>query len=203
LSSEIVTGQITDIRFLIRKDDSAVNKNTVKDHSRDEEEEGFVQIPVIEKRRITIDSNVIIAAAFSKNDPDNSASQRVIIKCRTQDIPMLTDIIADECLKRARKPNSRVSASAMNMILNEISFEIMELKPIPSADELAKKYKIRDKRDLKILFSADMTDSVIIITQDKDFFEGVEGIKARIIDIYEYDKEGRTCEECETANSQE
>ena len=33
-----------------------------------------------EKRRVTIDSNIIIASVFSKGNPENSASQRVIVK---------------------------------------------------------------------------------------------------------------------------
>jgi len=145
------------------------------------------------KRKITIDSNVIIAAAFSKGGPDGSTAQRVIIKCKTQDLPMLTDVIADECLKRARRPKSRVTISEMRAKLNDVSSEIINLKPVPSAGELKKIYKIRDIHDLKILYSADKTYSEIVITQDKDFFEGVEGINARIMDIYEYIKEDRTC----------
>jgi predicted nucleic acid-binding protein len=157
--------------------------------------EGSFSETSVAKRRITIDSNVIIAAVFSKGGPDESTAQRAIIKCKTHDIPMLTDIVADECLKRARKPRSRVSISTMRTRLNDISSEIINLKPIPSIGELKKKYKIRDVRDLKILYSADITDSVIVITQDKDFFAGVDGIHAKVMDIYEYDKEDRTQEQ--------
>ncbi|MCL2712515.1 MAG: hypothetical protein FWD37_04495 [Methanomassiliicoccaceae archaeon] len=147
---------------------NTTNKNVVQDHTEnigDTSIRGFAA----EKRKITIDSNVIIASVFSKRVPDESTSQRVIIKCKTCDIPILTDIIVDECLKRARKPNSKTSTQTMKEKLNNISPSIIELKPIPSVEELMKKYNIRDKRDLKILYSADKTDSVILITQDKDF----------------------------------
>ena len=140
-------------------------------------------------RRITIDSNVIIASVFSKRDTEDSTSKRVIIKCRTVDIPMITDIIVDECIRRTRRSKSKATTSEMIEELNNITLDIIKLKPLPPIEELAERYKIRDKRDLQILYSADMTESAIIITQDKDFFANVEGIKARIMSIYEYDEE--------------
>jgi len=83
---------------------------------------------------------------------------------------MLADIIVEECLRRAIKPKSRVSIIEMRERLKEISSDIKVLRPIPSFRELSEKYNIRDKKDLKILYSADKTGSVIIVTQDRDFF---------------------------------
>jgi len=92
-------------------------------------------------RRITIDSNVITASVFSKRDAEDPTSERAIIKCRTIDIPMITDIIADECIGRAKRSGSGATTSEMKEELH------------------------------------------------KDLFENVKGIEARIMDVYEYDKE--------------
>ena len=53
-------------------------------------------------------------------------------------------------------------------------------------------YDIRDDDDLKILYSVNMTDSVILVTKDDDFKGNVAGIKARIMDpkSYFYEKDG-------------
>jgi len=72
---------------------------------------------------------------------------------------MLTDIIVTECIKRTFRPDSRASTSTMKTKLKEISPHIIRLNPITPIDELRKRYMIRDLNDLKILYSADKTDS--------------------------------------------
>jgi len=136
------------------------------------------------KRNVTLDTNVLIAYVISKKN--NSLSKKVVMKSITDDRLMLTDIIMDECLRYTRTKQAKVTAAVMEEKLKEISDHIIELKPIPSVKELAERYRIRDIGDLKILYSVEMTDSVILVTYDDDFFDGVEGLKARIMRPYRY-----------------
>jgi len=141
------------------------------------------------KRNVTLDTNVLIAYVISKRN--NSLSKKVVMKSITDDRLMLTDIIMDECLSYARSPRAKVTTAEMKEKLKEISDHIIELKPIPSVKELAERYRIKDINDLKILYSVEMTDSVILVTYDDDFRHGVEGIKARIMHPKKYLNEGR------------
>jgi predicted nucleic acid-binding protein len=134
------------------------------------------------KRNITLDSNVIIGHAISKDD--TSLLRCVVVKCVSEDIPMLTDAIVKECLCYTRKADSKISYTAMKRRLSEISSNVIELEPI-SEEELEKRYRIRAKKDLIILHSAEVTGSVIIITQDHHFND-VEGVKAKIMHPKEY-----------------
>jgi predicted nucleic acid-binding protein len=84
------------------------------------------------------------------------------------------------------KQRARVSGDIMWERLRELCPQIIEVKPMPSVDELQKRYKIRDVKDLKILYSVEMTDSVILVTYDDDFFDSVEGVTARIIRPADY-----------------
>ena len=134
---------------------------------------------------MTLDTNVLIAYVISKHN--NSVAKKVVTRSITDDRLMLTDIIRDECLAYTRKPGARVSWKTMDEKLKQICQDVIELKPIPCMNELLKKYKIRDPKDMKILYSVDMTDSVIIVTYDDDFLDGgVEGIKARIMHPKDY-----------------
>ncbi|MDR0791224.1 MAG: type II toxin-antitoxin system VapC family toxin [Methanomassiliicoccaceae archaeon] len=139
------------------------------------------------KRNVTLDSNIIIGHAISKND--DSLLRCVVIKCVSEDIPMLTGAIVKECLNYTRKADSKISYTAMKKRLNEISTNVIELEPI-SMEELERKYKIRAKKDLIILHSAEFTGSVIIVTQDQHFND-VKGVKAKIMHPKEYLHEKR------------
>jgi len=135
------------------------------------------------KRNVTLDSNVLIAYVTSKKD--NSVVRKVVTKSMTDDRLMLTDVIYEECLKYANKKNSRATRGYISQELKSVQPNIIDISPIPSDADLLKKYKIRDKTDLKILYSVDMTDSVILVTMDDDFSD-VEGLKARIMEPKEY-----------------
>jgi hypothetical protein len=76
--------------------------------------------------------------------------------------------------------------------LDGLNVDMVKIKPIPSNDELKKRgYNIRSEKDLKILYSVDMTDSVILVTSDDDFRGDVKGINAEIKspENYLYEKE--------------
>ena len=98
---------------------------------------------------------------------------------------MISRPILEECERYSRKPNAKITAEEIRRILLTISPEIIDIGPVPDVDELKKMYSIRDPKDLPILYSADMTDSVILVTDDKDF-ETAEGIKAEIMGLLRY-----------------
>jgi len=139
------------------------------------------------KRNVTLDSNVLISYVISKKD--DSIVKKVVTKSVTDDRLMLTDVIFDECLRHTERRKARVSKEEMSGMLKELSSEIIKITPVPSNEELAERYKIRDKKDLKILYSVEMTDSVILVTYDDDFFDNVEGVKAEIMYPADYLRE--------------
>jgi len=98
---------------------------------------------------------------------------------------MLTDVIFAECQKYADKRGSRTSEEEMSRKLKELSPEIIDVSSVPSNEELKKKYKIRDLEDMKILYSVEMTNSVILVTLDDDFSD-VDGLRAKIMRPGEY-----------------
>jgi len=62
----------------------------------------------------------------------------------------------------------------------------IELIPL---EQLKERYSMRDDSDLEVLYSADMTDSQIIIASDHDFHDPnnpVKGVKAKIMWPDEY-----------------
>jgi len=138
----------------------------------------------LDRRKVTIDSNVIISYSIARHD--ETLDRRAVKKCIASDTPMITNIITKECLRYALKSKGKISKSEMKRKLKEISKDIIVIDNIPPDEELEKRYKIRSKKDLKILYSADVTDSEIIISKDDDFFDDVQGIKAKIKKPKEY-----------------
>jgi len=136
-----------------------------------------------QKRNITLDTSVLIAWIITKHE--DSIVKKVVTKSITDDRLMLTDIIYEECLKYADKRKSKASNEEITAKLSALSPKIIKISPIPSDEELLKRYRIRDTNDLKILYSVEMTDSVILITYDDDFSD-IEGVKAKIMDPVEY-----------------
>jgi predicted nucleic acid-binding protein len=103
----------------------------------------------------------------------------------TDDRLMLTNIIYDECLGYADKKGARATKDEVSKKIKEISPDIIEIRRVPKDSKLSKKYKIRDVNDLKILYSADKTKSVILVTMDDDFSD-VKGLKAKVMKPKDY-----------------
>jgi predicted nucleic acid-binding protein len=134
---------------------------------------------VRKKRNVTLDSSVLVGWLLSKKD--DSIVRKVVIKSVNEDKLMLTDVIYAECMKHAYGRKARISKEDIAAKLQGLCPEIIKITPIPPEEDLEKKYKVRDKTDLKILYSVDITDSVILVTYDKDFFGDVWGVKAEIM----------------------
>jgi predicted nucleic acid-binding protein len=142
-----------------------------------------IDMSLKQRRNVTLDSNVLISYVISKRD--DTIVRKVVIKSVTDDRLMLTDVIFAECQKYADKHESRTTKDEMSRKLKELSPEIIDISPVPSNDELKKRYKIRDLEDMKILYSVEMTNSVILVTLDDDFSD-VKGLKAKIMRPGEY-----------------
>ena len=134
-------------------------------------------------RNVTLDTSVLIAWVITKDE--NSIVKKVVTKSITDDRLMLTDVIYEECLKYADKRKSKTSKDEISEKLTILSPNVVKISPIPPDEELLKKYKIGDTNDLKILYSVEMTDSVILVTYDDDFSD-IEGVRAKIWSPVEY-----------------
>lgn len=143
-----------------------------------------------DRRNVTLDTNVLISYIISKKD--NSVVKSVVTKSVRDDNLMITDIIRDEILAYADKKDSRLSREELQKGIDSLDIPIVMLTPPPSKEELQRKYGIRDISDGKILYSVEMTDSVILVTYDDDFFDGrISGLNVEIMDpvfyLYETD----------------
>jgi len=158
---------------------------------------GFITLPDSKnkndkKRNVTLDSSVLVSYIISKRD--DTIVKKVVTKSVTDDRLMLTDVIYEEVMRQADKRKARVTREETDLKLRELSPEIIDISPVPSNEELEKRYKIRSLKDLKILYSVEMTDSVILVTLDDDFTD-VKGLKAKIMRPGEYlfeDKKKKT-----------
>ena len=141
-------------------------------------------------RRVTMDTSVLVAHIISKRD--SSVVRSVILKSKTDDELIITNIIRDEVLAYADKPDSRATRYELERGLEDLGVPIYDLGEPPSASELQERYGIRDIDDSKILYSVETTDSVILVTYDDDYFdEGIHGLDLEIMDplfyLYEED----------------
>lgn len=142
------------------------------------------------KRNVTLDTNVLIA--YSRSKDDGSLVKKVVTKSNNDDKLMITDVIIEEWKRYCNNPDANFTKKDVKRTIKRLNPTVVLVKPLPSDEELAERYKIRDGSDFAILYSVDMTDSEILVTYDDDFFAiGVEGIEAEILDpvAYLYEKE--------------
>lgn len=142
------------------------------------------------RRKVTLDTNVLVSYIISKKD--NSVVKAVVTKSIRDDSIMITDIIRDEVLSYADKHGSRLSREDLQRGIDSLDVPVIVLSPPPSKTELQRRYGIRDINDGKILYSVEMTDSVILVTYDDDFFDGrISGLDVEVMDptfyLYESD----------------
>ena len=132
------------------------------------------------RRKVTFDANTIISYIITKKK--DSLVRNAINKAKEIDQIMLTDIIEEEVINFADKPQGRAinaTRESMRNGITQITTHIIALKPIPSNEELAKKYQIRDWGDLKIIESSERTESEFLITYDRAFLKA-KGVKAKV-----------------------
>ncbi len=135
------------------------------------------------RRKIMLDTNVIYG---SVRTPKGEMA-KVVNKALEEDDLQMTSINYNECLGTTRDKQNRmrrkgrrpdITVDEMRDALDDIvartpSGEVKRIKP-PRKSRLEKMYSIRDKKDRKILYAADITGSEILITGDKDFLDGCE-----------------------------
>jgi predicted nucleic acid-binding protein len=133
-----------------------------------------------------LDTSVLIAWVITKND--DSIVKKVVLKAVNEDRLMLSDIIYDECLKYGDKRKAKATKEEIVAKLTELG-PVVRISPVPPEEELLKRYRIRDRDDLRILYSVEMTNSVILVTYDDDFSGDIGCITAEIMrpENYLYD----------------
>ncbi len=114
-------------------------------------------------------------------------ANRVIKKSTTDDELIITNIILVECARHSKKKGVKFTEEEIIGRVKSLGEPIiLEVAPM---DELKERYYIRDDDDYAILFSVDETDTEILVTGDKDYFDPrypVKGIRARILKPKQY-----------------
>ncbi len=140
------------------------------------------------KRKVTLDSNVLISGLIYNSSEANDAIRKSVI----DDELMLTNIIIVECVGHSKKKGVKFTEEQILEKLHELRPEPIVLELAPES-ELRDRYYIRDEKDYKILFSVDKTNSELLVTGDNDYFDKerpVRGIRARIMRPRQYLDEG-------------
>jgi len=136
------------------------------------------------RRNVTFDTNVLLEFVLSKKE--DSVIRKAIAKAVEKDRLMLTDVILDEAMAYEQKDRTgKYDAETIRARLTGIAGDPIVISPIPDILDLKKMFEIDDEDDLKILWSAQMTNSVIIVTSDRHYFH-VSGVRARILRPDEY-----------------
>ena len=135
-------------------------------------------------RNITVDTDVLIEYLLSRKE--GALTPKAIQKIVDEDRLMLTDVILHEAEDFADKKKSRgLTREGIRSKLVLLAGEPIVLEPIPSDEELGRIIEIEDPKDRKIVYSSNMTDSVILLTSDHHFYR-VVGLKARVLKPDEY-----------------
>ena len=128
------------------------------------------------KRRVMLDSNVLISAIAYKTED----SVAVMDKAKNDDFPVMTSVVRDECVDFTKKKKCRISKKQMEKELDSFSDDIVDVK-LPKQNVLKSKYRIRDEDDYKVLHAAEVADADILVTGDEDFYDNVKGPKKTIV----------------------
>jgi predicted nucleic acid-binding protein len=136
------------------------------------------------KRRVTVDTGLIVAAVIY----GSAKSRELIDTVKAKDELVMTNIILLQCTRQGRKKKCPISEREIERRVREMCPDVVYIELIP-LEQLKERYSMRDDSDLEVLYSADMTDSQIIIASDHDFHDPnnpVKGVKAKIMWPDEY-----------------
>lgn len=126
--------------------------------------------------RVMLDTNILVSAFLFKSNTINELINKL---SNEHEI-----IIASYCIEELReliKIKFNVSENALNEFLLTFPFDLV----YSPSDVNEKLFKIRDKEDYIILYTAIIEDVDILITGDKDF-KDVEIDKPEIMTIREF-----------------
>lgn len=142
------------------------------------------------RRPVTMDINALVDFVLSKKE--EAVIRKAMRKAVEEDRLMLTDVSLEEAMAFAtkRKKNRGETAEHIRDVLVSVAGQPIVIQPIPPIEELRKTIRMDDDDDLKIVYSSNITDSVILITRDHHFYR-VTGLKARVLtpDEYIYEEE--------------
>ena len=136
------------------------------------------------RRRVTVDANIIVAALIY-----GCADCRDVLDTVNEcDQLMMTNIILFQCTRQGRKKKCPVDSEEIERRVREICPDVKYVEIIP-LEQLKTRYYIRSDKDYETLYSADVTDSEILLTSDNDFYDPerpVKGIRAKILRMDDY-----------------
>lgn len=136
------------------------------------------------KSKVTVDTGIIVAALIYKS----STLRNVLETVKEKDEMMLSNIILFQCKRQSKKRNCPYTSEEIEKMIRDIFPDVVRVDLVP-LEVMKALYRIRDDDDLEILYSADMTDSEIILSSDRDFFDKskpILGINAKIMNVNDY-----------------
>lgn len=136
------------------------------------------------KRRVSVDANVLMAAIAYRS----KVVPLVLDKIRTHDELIVSNIILFQCTRQSGKKGCNLDEESIRKAVLDICPDVAMIEILP-IEELRKRYSIRDEEDLEVLYSVDATDSDILVTGDKDFYDvdrPPRGVKVRFMRPREY-----------------
>jgi len=143
------------------------------------------------RRKVTLDANTIISGLRDGKNGETTTN-KVLKKSVTEDELMLTNVIFIEVDRYVETRTKGDAKDKMKGKLERIAKDVIAIELPPDA-ELKRMYRIRDDDDYKILYSADVTGSEVLVTGDDDFHDpktkGPENV--RIVRPREYLNEKR------------
>lgn len=136
------------------------------------------------RRRVTVDTNIIVAALIY----GSADCRNVLDTVKECDELMMTNIILFQCTRQSRKKHCPLDSEEIEKRVREMCPDVRYVEIIP-LEQLKRRYYIRSDKDYETLYSADVTDSEILLTSDNDFYDPerpVKGIHAKILRVNDY-----------------
>ena len=123
--------------------------------------------------RVMLDTNILVSAIVFKSKPMNEIIQRLATKYSL----VLCSYVVDE-LHDVIQRKFPAKKKDVEQFLIELPFELVYTPQTLPKHDL---FVIRDKDDEKVLYSAILADVDVLITGDKDFFDGIDVERPEIL----------------------
>lgn len=127
--------------------------------------------------RIMLDTNILVSIIIFNS---KQLKELLVVICDNYRLVLSSTIINElEIVMERKFPDKKIK---INEFLNKIPYELVNIPSIISENEVP---KIRDVKDVPILYSAIFSNIDIFITGDKDFYE-VQIKKPQIMSVSDF-----------------
>lgn len=135
------------------------------------------------KRRVMFDTNVLFSYIY--NNGKEGIIRAAIFKAKNEDTWVISHLALKEIYHVALR-SKIATLGDLNRTMVQLHPIIVHIDP-KTEDELKESYSISDKKDLKILYSADMMNCDLIVCSDDDFYrDDVSGVDVTVMRPYAY-----------------